>query len=98
MLLFLQPPFTGGNREKTQQKIVKERIKLPAFLSAEAHSLLKGVKIESLIYVSHFRLLCEVLGISSVCFFYFRNLIIGSFINFVMSGFLLFLVATKRCK
>ncbi|KAM3737919.1 hypothetical protein ACB098_09G093300 [Castanea mollissima] len=37
-----KPPFTG-NREKIQQKIVKEKIKLPAFLSSEAHSLLKGL-------------------------------------------------------
>ncbi|XP_022761382.1 serine/threonine-protein kinase AtPK2/AtPK19-like [Durio zibethinus] len=38
-----KPPFIGGNREKIQQKIVKERIKLPTFLSGEAHSLLKGL-------------------------------------------------------
>ncbi|KDO67574.1 hypothetical protein CISIN_1g0116762mg [Citrus sinensis] len=38
-----QPPFTGGNRQKIQQKIIKDKIKLPAFLSSEAHSLLKGV-------------------------------------------------------
>ncbi|KAE9622302.1 putative protein kinase AGC-Pl family [Lupinus albus] len=38
-----KPPFCGGNREKIQQKIVKDRIKLPAFLSSEAHSLLKGL-------------------------------------------------------
>ncbi|BFG36613.1 hypothetical protein CerSpe_228870 [Prunus speciosa] len=37
-----KPPFTG-NREKIQQKIVKEKIKLPSFLSSEAHSLLKGL-------------------------------------------------------
>ncbi|KAG2691150.1 hypothetical protein I3843_09G218200 [Carya illinoinensis] len=37
-----KPPFTG-NREKIQQKIVKEKIKLPAFLSSDAHSLLKGL-------------------------------------------------------
>ncbi|PON32110.1 cGMP-dependent kinase [Parasponia andersonii] len=37
-----KPPFTG-NREKIQQKIVKDKIKLPAFLSSEAHSLLKGL-------------------------------------------------------
>lgn len=42
-LLCLQPPFTGGNRQKIQQKIIKDKIKLPAFLSSEAHSLLKGV-------------------------------------------------------
>ena len=38
----LQPPFVG-NRDKVQQKIVKEKLKLPSFLSSEAHSLLKGV-------------------------------------------------------
>ncbi|KAF4380064.1 hypothetical protein F8388_018188 [Cannabis sativa] len=38
-----QPPFTGGNKYKIHQKIVKEKIKLPAFLSSEAHSLLKGL-------------------------------------------------------
>ncbi|XP_028808582.1 serine/threonine-protein kinase AtPK2/AtPK19 [Neltuma alba] len=36
-----KPPFCGGNREKIQQKIIKDKIKLPAFLSSEAHSLLK---------------------------------------------------------
>lgn len=38
-----KPPFIGGNRDKMQQKIVKEKIKLPAYLSSEAHSLLKGL-------------------------------------------------------
>ncbi|KAJ7961064.1 Serine/threonine-protein kinase [Quillaja saponaria] len=38
-----KPPFTGGNRWKIQQKIVKDKIKLPAYLSSEAHSLLKGL-------------------------------------------------------
>ncbi|KAI3753466.1 hypothetical protein L2E82_25519 [Cichorium intybus] len=38
-----QPPFRGGNREKIQQKIVKEKMKLPAYLSSEAHSLLKAL-------------------------------------------------------
>ncbi|KQK14619.1 serine/threonine-protein kinase AtPK2/AtPK19 isoform X1 [Brachypodium distachyon] len=37
-----KPPFVG-NREKIQQKIVKEKLKLPPFLSSEAHSLLKGL-------------------------------------------------------
>lgn len=36
-------PFTGGNRHKIQQKIVKDKLKLPTFLSGEAHSLLKGL-------------------------------------------------------
>ncbi|XP_014504673.1 serine/threonine-protein kinase AtPK2/AtPK19 [Vigna radiata var. radiata] len=38
-----KPPFCGGNRHKIQQKIIKDKIKLPAFLSNEAHSLLKGL-------------------------------------------------------
>lgn len=38
-----KPPFTGGNRQKIQQKIVKDKLKLPAFLSSEAHALLKGL-------------------------------------------------------
>ncbi|KAL9337102.1 hypothetical protein Peur_071590 [Populus x canadensis] len=38
-----KPPFIGGNRDKIQQKIVKDKIKLPSFLSSEAHSLLKGL-------------------------------------------------------
>ncbi|TYH73158.1 hypothetical protein ES332_D05G309000v1 [Gossypium tomentosum] len=38
-----KPPFTGGNRQKVQDKIIKEKIKLPAFLSSEAHSILKGL-------------------------------------------------------
>ncbi|KAJ9544664.1 hypothetical protein OSB04_024371 [Centaurea solstitialis] len=43
IVLHAQPPFRGGNREKIQQKIVKEKMKLPAFLSSEAHSLLKAL-------------------------------------------------------
>ncbi|XVF41249.1 hypothetical protein PTKIN_Ptkin01aG0265400 [Pterospermum kingtungense] len=38
-----KPPFTGGNRQKIQDKIIKDKIKLPAFLSSEAHSILKGL-------------------------------------------------------
>ncbi|KAF7816574.1 serine/threonine-protein kinase AtPK2/AtPK19-like [Senna tora] len=37
-----KPPFISGNRQKIQQKIIKDKIRLPAFLSSEAHSLLKG--------------------------------------------------------
>lgn len=44
---FFQPPFVG-NRQKVQQKIIKDKIKLPAFLSSDAHSLLKGVSYISL--------------------------------------------------
>ncbi|KAL4281212.1 hypothetical protein GQ457_03G028940 [Hibiscus cannabinus] len=38
-----KPPFIGGNRQKVQEKIIKEKIKLPTFLSSEAHSILKGL-------------------------------------------------------
>ncbi|KAI3666809.1 hypothetical protein L6452_41846 [Arctium lappa] len=38
-----QPPFHGGNRDKIQKKIVKDKLKLPAFLTSEAHALLKGL-------------------------------------------------------
>ncbi|KAL4311111.1 hypothetical protein GQ457_01G048200 [Hibiscus cannabinus] len=37
-----KPPFRG-NRQKIQEKIIKEKMKLPAFLSSEAHSILKGL-------------------------------------------------------
>ncbi|GAA0149442.1 protein modifying enzyme [Lithospermum erythrorhizon] len=36
-------PFTGGNKHKVQQKIIKDKMKLPAFLTSDAHSLLKGL-------------------------------------------------------
>jgi p70 ribosomal S6 kinase len=38
-----KPPFIGGNRQKIQQKIIKDKMKLPAFLTSEAHSILKGL-------------------------------------------------------
>ncbi|WOL16331.1 serine/threonine-protein kinase AtPK2/AtPK19-like [Canna indica] len=38
-----KPPFISSNREKMQQKIMREKIKLPAYLSSEAHSLIKGL-------------------------------------------------------
>ncbi|KDO69830.1 hypothetical protein CISIN_1g013249mg [Citrus sinensis] len=38
-----QPPFTHANRQKLQQRIINEKVKLPPFLTSEAHSLLKGV-------------------------------------------------------
>ncbi|KAJ4893164.1 Serine/threonine-protein kinase AtPK2/AtPK19 [Raphanus sativus] len=37
-----KPPFLGS-KGKIQQKIVKDKIKLPPFLSNEAHALLKGL-------------------------------------------------------
>lgn len=52
--LLVQPPFFGGNRNKIQQKIVKDKIKLPGYLTSEAHSLLKEVYpyifVSSLLY------------------------------------------------
>ncbi|KAK4481258.1 hypothetical protein RD792_012141 [Penstemon davidsonii] len=38
----MNPPFVG-NRDKIQQKIIKDKIKLPSFLTSEAHALLKGL-------------------------------------------------------
>ncbi|GAU32859.1 hypothetical protein TSUD_209270 [Trifolium subterraneum] len=36
-------PFTHTNRKKLQEKIIKEKVKLPPYLTGEAHSLLKGL-------------------------------------------------------
>ncbi|PON74840.1 hypothetical protein TorRG33x02_246140 [Trema orientale] len=44
--------FSGGNRQKIQQKIVKDKIKLPVFLTSEAHSPFKGEKWESFLRYS----------------------------------------------
>lgn len=38
-----QPPFTHANRKKLQERIIKEKVKLPPYLSTEAHSLLRGL-------------------------------------------------------
>ncbi|XAR66049.1 Non-specific serine/threonine protein kinase [Bertholletia excelsa] len=38
-----KPPYIGGNRQQIQQKITKDKIKLPSYLTSEAHSLLKGL-------------------------------------------------------
>ncbi|KAM1377502.1 hypothetical protein ACFX11_039252 [Malus domestica] len=38
-----QPPFTHANRKKLQERIIKEKVKLPSYLTSEAHSLLKGL-------------------------------------------------------
>ncbi|XP_057480902.1 serine/threonine-protein kinase AtPK2/AtPK19-like [Actinidia eriantha] len=38
-----QPPFTHANRKKLQERIIKEKVKLPPRLTSEAHSLLKGL-------------------------------------------------------
>ncbi|KAL1334046.1 hypothetical protein HN51_062930 [Arachis hypogaea] len=36
-------PFTHTNKKKLQEKIIKEKVKLPPTVSTEAHSLLKGL-------------------------------------------------------
>jgi p70 ribosomal S6 kinase len=41
-----QPPFAHNNRQKLQQKIIKDKIKLPSYLSNEANALLKGVSVD----------------------------------------------------
>ncbi|KAF8399369.1 hypothetical protein HHK36_015234 [Tetracentron sinense] len=38
-----QAPFTHANRQKLQQRIIQEKMKLPPYLSSEVHSLLKGL-------------------------------------------------------
>ncbi|KAL3748317.1 hypothetical protein ACJRO7_009536 [Eucalyptus globulus] len=38
-----QPPYTHTNRQKLQQRIINEKVKLPPRLTSEAHSLLKGL-------------------------------------------------------
>ncbi|KAM6569838.1 hypothetical protein CsatB_017823 [Cannabis sativa] len=38
-----KPPYTHENRKKLQEKIIKEKMKLPPYLTSEAHSLLKGL-------------------------------------------------------
>ncbi|KDP31171.1 hypothetical protein JCGZ_11547 [Jatropha curcas] len=38
-----QPPFTHKDRKRLQERIIKEKVKLPSYLSSEAHSLLKGL-------------------------------------------------------
>ncbi|KAF2311388.1 hypothetical protein GH714_022203 [Hevea brasiliensis] len=37
------PPFTHKDRKKLQERIIKEKVKLPPYLSIEAYSLLKGL-------------------------------------------------------
>ncbi|XP_065876708.1 serine/threonine-protein kinase AtPK2/AtPK19-like [Euphorbia lathyris] len=38
-----QPPFTHKDRKKLQERIIKEKVKLPPRLTSEAHSLLRGL-------------------------------------------------------
>ncbi|TXG50362.1 hypothetical protein EZV62_022886 [Acer yangbiense] len=38
-----QPPYTHANRQKLQQRIINEKVKLPPYLTSEAHSLIKGL-------------------------------------------------------
>ena len=37
------PPFQHKNEQKLREKILKDKIKLPAFLTAEAHSIIKAL-------------------------------------------------------
>lgn len=39
----MQPPFAHNNKQKLQEKIIKEKIKLPTYLTNDANNLLKGV-------------------------------------------------------
>lgn len=41
----VQPPFAHKNRQKLQEKIIKDKIKLPTYLTSDAHTLLKGVSV-----------------------------------------------------
>lgn len=38
-----QAPFTHANRQKLQQRIIQEKVKLPPYLSSEVHTLLRGL-------------------------------------------------------
>ncbi|CAM6058167.1 unnamed protein product [Sphagnum tenellum] len=38
-----QPPFAHSNKQKLQQKIIKDKIKLPSYLTSEANLFLKGL-------------------------------------------------------
>lgn len=38
-----QPPFTHNNKQKLQEKIIRDKIKLPTYLTSEANNLLKGL-------------------------------------------------------
>ncbi|XP_021733724.1 serine/threonine-protein kinase AtPK1/AtPK6-like [Chenopodium quinoa] len=38
-----KPPFAHANRQKLQQKIINDKVKLPSMVSTEAHSLLRGL-------------------------------------------------------
>lgn len=40
-----QPPFTGENRKKTIDKILKCKLNLPPYLTQEARDLLKKVSV-----------------------------------------------------
>lgn len=42
-MLVGKTPFKANNQPALLQKILKEKIKYPSYLTAEAHSLLKGV-------------------------------------------------------
>jgi hypothetical protein len=44
----MQPPFAHNNKQKLQEKIIKDKIKLPTYLTSDANNLLKGVSCFSL--------------------------------------------------
>lgn len=63
VLSFWQPAFTHGHRQKLQQKILNEKVQLLLFLTSEAHSLLKRVRIPPAPPFSIFKLMTKTLEI-----------------------------------
>lgn len=49
LLSFIWQAPKHNNRKKLQEKIIKEKVKLPPFLTSEAHSLLNGVSRQQLL-------------------------------------------------
>lgn len=52
-MLVGRPPFSGKTQKELDKKILFEKISVPAYLTAPAHSLLKGM-LEKDVYVSPF--------------------------------------------
>lgn len=46
-----EPPFFSNNRQKLQNKIIKDKLKLPAWLTSEASTLVKGVSNPSPLFL-----------------------------------------------
>lgn len=40
-MLFLQPPFTGDDRRKTIEKILRGKLNLPLYLTPDARDLIR---------------------------------------------------------